>query len=1451
MGKNPEISLSNQEDILSMELAKQKNELLANTQSYVIQKWETIASIAQKLWIHQYTDLLLLNTTLGRDIPMRGKNPLIRVNDEIYIPKDTTLFSQTFERVRKLIEAEQLSARVANHDRSVLKKNLRDAIFPKNPVSIGPKMLEWFIEAQEASFNPRLPRIVDHSRQENVSCANLIRTLMTQSIHMGDASRAEKTFFQKQNVDAWMLPSYMREIGFLPKVSLMDAFDGNKILEQNPIKEWQEESYKKRVIELWKTLETSAPFSLVPLYFTGSHWKWEVARWNAGKEEKHYNTHQSMLLWNANLTLKAHEVPLVQNGKLASFWDDTKRITLELANQEWLLVQMQKWIDGKRKKLLDVLDFDQNKELSRKANAIDAVIRRYGNSFPEDVREWKIAALKSLFESENKERIKTELAKIIRYPVTEEDANYIVALQSRKRRIHAWVEAIHSQLEKTPHSEISRHTFEGLSEEISAIPSIKQSIGQYLSSLESIRTTEQAIAQKKTEIQTISEQKVARVKELEQANLENIELGRSIGTKRDEHKKIEQRLLDVLNPAKNEELQTYLSFLENKAKDVSGESERKRKLFLKAIQVDDRLTLERVFWQSREDQKELRARYLATEKTKASISEIRSQLTSNSGIRVIAGEKLAALRSASPQIEEALSNYNESAEGILQMEKKILQNKEKLEKKEELPITAFLVHFVASRADYSSAWTKLWSTQIEKHLEEYSDLIHLSINGKPVSLKEEWKKPKKEQIQISPEDQISLSGPLMVDGWHLANSEDKDERANMNARSRFFFELIGTGKLLPTELIEPNKESIFRRESYNNPASWLKTKWVYDLRFAREADGSFKRDTHGRKISENIESVLKTVIPQFEKEAFANLDLTKEEDRKLYEERLQAFYSRQIKALELSGYLQSETELNNGSTNVNRSIPYFETTGVNTLFREYVQSAREKQWKQALETAPFRSHIEYTVFPGDSSGTIINGIMKELRLKIWQSGKYENISLVEGMNLIFSRALVEKIIDQSLRTHSQITGKDVLAGKAPMGFHVKIHLNDVNALLAEMKGQIQDTTSVDSILKPHDRSLLDVAIQNPYNRSLVKQVLVLESYERPTEQWYKPEWLRRKVKQSLESESLKSPINSYGDFQIRIKWLSSGWNKEWPTRAHIARAIEKLDSKEIRDYMYANARSWIASDMEKVDTIKWYLAKKDLEKSDFEDLTRTLLGLFRLDDGKNENMVGKIIAASLMEDKLNIHAVKLDGIMEKIGEDRLKPDDTPDRISWFNNTLLLMNNLGERKVLYGLTENYILRILENLQILKENGKALTAPEIETKFFSGAMVYGPQTFIRHIGAIRDQIALSLEPKERSTPELAIYHGLMAFNNRVYEIETKNISNKEKEVELISTIYAFLSDKELRWHLDNYAFDAKNPEARISSSILPKASELSGNSFRNGFFNYPRKQFALQNSPKTLW
>lgn len=70
------------------------------------------------------------------------------------------------------------------------------------------------------------------------------------------------------------------------------------------------------------------------------------------------------------------------------------------------------------------------------------------------------------------------------------------------------------------------------------------------------------------------------------------------------------------------------------------------------------------------------------------------------------------------------------------------------------------------------------------------------------------------------------------------------------------------------------------------------------------------------------------------------------------------------------------------------------------------------------------------------------------------------------------------------------------------------------------------------------------------------------------------------------------------------------------------------------------------------------------------------------------------------------------------------------------------------------------------------------------------MYGPQTFMKHIGSIRDQVALSLNPKERSTPELKIYHALMAFNNQVYEIEEKKIPEREKEQLLMAEIYKFL-------------------------------------------------------------
>jgi hypothetical protein len=57
----------------------------------------------------------------------------------------------------------------------------------------------------------------------------------------------------------------------------------------------------------------------------------------------------------------------------------------------------------------------------------------------------------------------------------------------------------------------------------------------------------------------------------------------------------------------------------------------------------------------------------------------------------------------------------------------------------------------------------------------------------------------------------------------MVNS-DTDRKEKMNARTRFFFEFVASGVFLPTELLEPNKDSNFVKEKYGKITDNLKVK---------------------------------------------------------------------------------------------------------------------------------------------------------------------------------------------------------------------------------------------------------------------------------------------------------------------------------------------------------------------------------------------------------------------------------------------------------------------------------------------------------------------------------------------------------------------------------------------------------------------------------------------------
>lgn len=166
-----------------------------------------------------------------------------------------------------------------------------------------------------------------------------------------------------------------------------------------------------------------------------------------------------------------------------------------------------------------------------------------------------------------------------------------------------------------------------------------------------------------------------------------------------------------------------------------------------------------------------------------------------------------------------------------------------------------------------------------------------------------------------------------------------------------------------------------------------------------------------------------------------------------------------------------------------------------------------------------------------------------------------------------------------------------------------------------------------------------------------------------------------------------------------------------------------------------------------------------------------------------------------------------------------------------------MNNMGERNVLFGLTENRLLRIIEKTGIIEKSGKALTYPELQTSFFSGSIQYGTDTFVSHIRLLVDQIAQSRKLPAGSNAELAIIHGLFSFCNRVLEADMKGGDSRERLI--TEAILDFHKDPDLRKALADYAYDPTSPTARIAPGILPTDTEFAGNGFRDVFFNYVRK------------
>lgn len=407
-------------------LEKIHNEIKSNTKEYTVSNGDSIYAIAKKNSI-SVEDLLLLNSSMQKEFKIRWKNILIKAWDKIYLPKDIEVFNNNSSKIKEINEIIKINDKFTKDKIDLLKTDLD--LYPERVQSIGlPKILEWFIKSQEAELDPALPRIVDSGREEKVSCANLIRTLMAQSVNIASLRNDEKSFLKKQDLHAWILPTELKKIWFDQKFQdLMKYFDNWKIWDVEPI--WDQEWYDKKVLELAKYLQEKwVPWSLVPYYFKLSRYKWVVANYNLTRPEwdKHLNTHQSMFAWNWKVSINANEVnDYSKSGTIKKFEWNNEEIKRQINELSQKLESDKEEFKNIKSNLLKVSDISEHPEIKKVTKYLDKALNI--TSWKDELKAEELKIIILSIGDEN--IIKSQIEKSLNRKITDEDLTRLLALR--------------------------------------------------------------------------------------------------------------------------------------------------------------------------------------------------------------------------------------------------------------------------------------------------------------------------------------------------------------------------------------------------------------------------------------------------------------------------------------------------------------------------------------------------------------------------------------------------------------------------------------------------------------------------------------------------------------------------------------------------------------------------------------------------------------------------------------------------------------------------------------------------------------------------------------------------------------------------------------------------------------------------------------------------------------
>lgn len=1421
---------------------------------YTVKSGDTLSSIARRNGILDFMDLVYLNNECKNPLKVTykwvHKDVFIQVGQTILIPKNVSQFNAIKNAIKSKQQAKELNQAVLQWNKKVLKQELNERIFPARPISVGmEKSLQGFLWSQQLELDSTLftPRMVFGSKEmeEKATCSHLIKNCFAQSINPSDLKPQERAFLQTIGIDAWEFPRRAMRIWFEQKMSLMNNFQEWRITSSDPI--ISQEKYDDGLKRMGKYLETSwVPGSIMPIYYKFSWYKWQVAEDNAWKSEKHYNTHMSLFAGNNTISFPVSEVPDLKTGKAVPFESMTLEIQKQISNKNNAINNHKQKVDSLHTYLQKADILNTNPDLYKEYSKIDKEIEQMclvknDGSIVSNFSYHKMQ-VKHIVQTWNISYIQTQLSELLWLSFSQAQIQQLIKFQEKQDYIIRQIWFLSSNYQLGEYEYIDEKEY-GKVVDGKLLKWYNDSIRKKLV-LENERYSLQYKFHGADTFQDEQQSIQWRLKELDLLIQAEKEYAAN------QKKQIVQQLSMINEETLGLKLQQYIANITKNNQEIAY------KIYT-ALEKRNIGALQNI-WLSAEQQKNIWALQQTQEQQTDLTFELQHILWMKTPWYFPVDFSFLP---ESSRILQQVVVYNNQLVPLRHHQYGVnnLENLQNIQK--SMSVVDFLLNFVQERADFSkSVYTSEYRKLFLNGIQKYSDLIHLKINGNNIDLVSELKKKPSEQTQVTPDDMFEITGPMMIDGLHMYNA-DAERVRKINARTRFFFEFAVSDKFLPTELLEPNETSSFRNLQLNDVAQHIRVKANYGL-----------------KQWETLEDKLKELIPIFEKQAFEWKKIGTPE----YQALLHYYYGMQIKALQMTGYLENEKQLNPFARNVNRIIHYYDVKWIPWLYSKYIESTKENRVEAVQEKAQFRDFLDVQFFPWDTAKTIFSRIETYLEPYLWRL-EYPNLDKISGLNDFLKMMFLQKFIQASIKSDKKLQDTQVLQNQFPSWVKCILHLRDVDRLLKEVY-EYSSFTEYAGRLSPDDNKIIDILGLNGQQSSFIKSAMLVESYPNP-----RGTWMRLLGKWLIEKYPILEKIhdiNSRWDLQVRFESLQSWKFSTWPSQQQLLETVQIFRRKDIVDFIhsYQIDHPESAEDIEKDKSIllrcEEILRKPNMGQQDFEQLYVLLQKLVRLDpshiagntgviwqtllsvtwidaDKKGSTVIGKIFWASLLKYKLDDHSQKVLGFLQAGGENVSDILSDPKKRESYEKVVFLTNNLSESKVVYGLMESLLMRLIVDSNMLEKENAYVSMPELEVSA-SGQVQYWENTFIDHV----DQMVNSLKHTQlwakvqngtlmpvsnRATPEqvhMYLMKKIQDFSEQVRSL--RYVSNPQKYI--LELIYAFVWDTDLHEMLQKTSFNPVLPEDRLELSLLPREDEFIGNRFRNNFFHYVNK---IQEFPIQHW